>query len=95
MRSLSFGIDTIDRLAGRHEESIPFGPAEANVRANFGQANLTDAGTIFSREDMHAIIPITDPTSAITVKRRACERFQSNTFAFPTVCIRGPWSEYS
>src|SRR5690242_12936167 len=51
--SLRLDIDGIQRLAGRHEQSIPLCAAEADVGAVFGKANDPDRDTV-GRDDLNA-----------------------------------------
>src|SRR5439155_9969739 len=60
VRALGHNIDSVERLARCHEETISFLPAETQVRANFRQQNHADALAI-RREDVHAVIAFTSP----------------------------------
>src|SRR6266542_2444088 len=63
MRTLSFDIHSIQRLAGRHEQSIAFYPAKTEVCANLRQKDLSNTLTIGS-DDVNSIITCADPTGA-------------------------------
>jgi len=39
--TLSVDIDRVERLAGRHEQTVTLGAAEADIAANLGQANAS------------------------------------------------------
>src|SRR5690606_31036059 len=56
-------VDGVERLAGRHEQSIAFAAPEADVRADLRQSDLADACAV-GRKDVHAIVTIADPTGA-------------------------------
>src|SRR5580700_10343038 len=53
MRAGGEHIDDVERLAGRHEQAVPFGASEAYVGAVFGQANDAD-GIAVRGEDLDA-----------------------------------------
>jgi hypothetical protein len=60
VRPLGFYIDSVQRLTGRHEQTISFWTAEAYVATNLRQEDLSDALPV-RRHDVHAIVPFANP----------------------------------
>src|SRR5207247_1876369 len=54
-------VDSIQRLARRHEQTVSLWASKANIAANFRQKYLSDALAI-RREDMHSVIALAHPT---------------------------------
>src|SRR5713101_1467462 len=44
--ALRGGVDRVERLAGRHEQAVALGPAEADVAADLGQPDAPDELTL-------------------------------------------------
>src|ERR1700710_116090 len=63
MRALRLDIDSIERLAGRHEQAVALLAAEADIGAGLGQQDLPDARAV-GGEDLHAVIAVADPARA-------------------------------
>src|SRR5262249_55718626 len=63
VRTLSFYVHRVQRLACGHEETISLWTAKAKVGANLGQKYLPDALSIRSK-DVYAVIAFANPSSA-------------------------------
>src|SRR3546814_7118004 len=53
-------MDRIEALAGRHEQPVALGPAEAEVGADLRQPDLRDARAV-GCEHVDPVISVTDP----------------------------------
>src|SRR5258706_7793639 len=58
--ALGLDVHGIQGLARGHEQAVPLGTAEADVRADLRQADLADALAIRS-EDVHAVVSLAGP----------------------------------
>lgn len=63
MRTFCIDIERVERLAGDHEEAVPFFSAETQIGADFGQRDHADALAI-RREDMDAVVARAGPASS-------------------------------
>src|SRR5690349_11440934 len=54
LHALCVHIKRVDRMAGRHEQAVALGPAEADIGGALGQADVADRLT-FRVEDAHTI----------------------------------------
>src|SRR5262245_30260912 len=61
MRPLGFDVDGVEGLAGDHEEAVSFFAAEAEVTADFGEFNESDA-LAFGGKDLNAVVAGAGPT---------------------------------
>src|SRR6476620_11667200 len=63
VRADRFHVDRVERLAGRHEQAISSGPAEADVGADLRQQDHPDPLTR-RREDVHSVVARSNPAGA-------------------------------
>src|SRR2546425_3173709 len=61
MRTLSFDVNGVERLAGSHEQAVPFFAAETNVAANLGQKDLPNTLPMWVK-DVNAVVTFPDPS---------------------------------
>src|SRR5262249_12238455 len=64
MRAFRLDVHGIKRRAAGHEETIPFGAAEADVAANLRQFDLADADAFGRLEDVEGVGAVADPAGA-------------------------------
>src|ERR1700733_5079984 len=63
MRALGLDIDSIQRLAGRHEQAVSLFATKAEIGAGLGQTNLRDTLAIRCK-NLDAVIAVADPARA-------------------------------
>src|ERR1041385_2176583 len=63
VRASGFYVDCVEGLSGGHEETVAFGSAEADIRADFGQLDDSDA-LARGREDVYAIVARAHPSGS-------------------------------
>src|ERR1043166_4510545 len=63
MRALRIHEQCIERLTGRHEQTVSLGAAEADITADFRQQDLANTLSV-GRENMDPVIAFPDPTGA-------------------------------